>query len=431
MKRWCGYAVVQPFRAARASIAAISFVLISASAAAQSRPTGYISTFVDFFPNRGDSVELRGRVFAENKLAPSPHIVFNLAGFAEGLLARRDGRRRDDAIVRAQDASVEITAGSVDLLAGFTRVAWGRLDELQPTDVVNPLDVSRFFFEGRSEARLPVALVRGRWFITSDITLEGVYVPVFRRGRFDQLEEPTSPFNLAPVAGREHERDAAWGNAQGGARLSVTTGRVDWSLAAFRGFEPFGVYSLNPPPNPLALPPPGSPPPVLERSFPRFTMLGGDFETVRGEWGVRGELAVFTEDTFQDGVRPVSGRSLDAGVGVDRKAGDYRISGTLLVHHEAYDMPLMPLDAADTSRTDVSLIASMDRSFAREKYNVRLFSVYSATEGSSFVRGITTAKLRDHVALEGSIGWFVGDGRDLIGRFSDSDFAYARLKIYF
>ncbi len=437
-------------------------------AAAQSRPTGYVSTFVDFFPNRGDSVELRGRVFAEDKLAPSPGVVFNFAGFVEGLLARRDGRRREDAIVRAQDASVTIATGPVDLLAGFTRVAWGRLDELQPTDVINPLDVSRFFFEGRSEARLPVALVRGRWFITSDITLEGVYLPVFRRGRFDRLDEPTSPFNIAPRADRDREPGARWRDAQGGARLSVTTGRVDWSIAAFRGFEPFGVYSLVPPPNPLreltqsktkrpttrgqrwfvgplvlglsrppsfnglvALPPPGSDPPVVERSFPRFTMFGGDFETVRGQWGVRGEMAVFTKRRFQDFAGPVPGSSFDAGVGVDRKAGDYRVSGTMLVHREAYDVALTANGVSETSRTDVSLIASLDRSFAREKYNLRLFSVYSATEGSSFVRGITTAKLRDDVALEGSIGWFIGDGRDLIGRFGDSDFAYARLKVYF
>lgn len=399
-------------------------------AAAQSRPTGYVSTFVDFFPNRGDAVELRGRVFLEDRIAPLPGVVFNLAGFAEGLLAHRDGRRRDDAIAQAQDASITIVGGPVDLLAGFTRVAWGRLDELQPTDVINPLDVSRFFFEGRSEARLPVALVRARWFIRSDVTLEGIYVPAFRRGRFDRLDEPTSPFNITPAADMEHEPGVAWVNAQGGARLSATTGRVDWSVAAYRGFESFGVYRLVPPPNPLALPPPGTVP-VLERTFPRFAMVGGDFETVRGQWGVRGEIAAFTEDTFQDRAGPVGGTSFDAGIGVDRKAGDYRVSGTVLLHREAYDRPLTTEGAPETSRTDVSLIASMDRSFAREKYNVRLFSVYSATEGSSFLRGIATAKLRDDVSLEGSLGWFVGEGRDLIGRFSQSDFAYARLKIYF
>jgi len=402
----------------RLMVAASLAIGIAQPSAAQERPTGYISTFVDFFPNRGDAVELRARVFAEQKAAPSDRVRLTLSGFAEGLVARRPGhpavRRGDsvrDAIASLQDASVEVTMGRVDLLAGFTRVAWGRLDELQPTDVITPLDVSRFFFEGRSEARLPVALVRGRLFITDDAALEAVYVPAFRRGRFDRLDEPTSPFNLAtdlnavPVDDREPV--VTFGNAQGGARFSATTGRVDWAVSAFRGFEAFGLYT--------AVPPPAA---AIVRSFPRFTMVGADFETVRGEWGVRGEVAAFVRDSFQEQLSIGSGRSYDAGLGVDRKAGDYGISGTALVHHEP-------------SRTDLSLIVSSDRSFAQEKYSVRVFAVYGATEGSGFARGIATAKLRDDVALEGSAGWFAGEGRDLVGRFRDSDFFYARLKVYF
>lgn len=418
----------------RISIAVV-VMLIAASASAQTRPTGYVSTFVDFFPNRNDAVELRARVFAEDKLTPSSHITINLAGFAEGLIARRERRRVEDAIVQARDASVTIAGGPFDLLAGYTRVAWGRLDELQPTDVVNPLDVSRFFFEGRSEARLPVALVRGRWFVSDNFTVEGVYVPVFRRGRFDQLDEPTSPFNIAAESQTQldvchaigcpmgppplvvREPNVSGKNAQGGVRLSATTGRVDWSVSAFRGFDGFGIYTVGPA--------------AIVRSFPRFTMIGADFETVRGEWGLRGEVAAFVDDVFQDRLSVLSGGSLDAGVGVDRKAGEYRVSGTVLVHHEAYNVPLTPFAGAATSRTDVSVIASIDRTFAREKYNVRFFSVYGATESSGFLRGIATAKLRDDVALEGSIGWFAGSGRDLVGRFNASDFAYVRLKYYF
>ena len=98
-------------------------------------------------------------------------------------------------MIRVHDAFAELTAGRLDVRAGFARVVWGRLDEIQPTDVVNPLDVSRFFFEGRSEARLPVALVRASVFLSDAASVEAVYVPVFRRGRFDLLDEPTSPFN--------------------------------------------------------------------------------------------------------------------------------------------------------------------------------------------------------------------------------------------
>jgi hypothetical protein len=302
----------------------------------------------------------------------------------------------------------------LDITAGFTRVVWGRLDELQPTDVVNPIDVSRFFFEGRSDARLAVPLVRAIVYAGEHASVEGLYVPFFRRGRFDRLDEPTSPFNLAPAVPYEDRAPARTaGNAQGGARANFTSGRVDWSVAGYRGFRPLGIFAAA---DPFS----------IERIYPRFTMVGGDFETVAGPWGVRGEVAVFTEDAFQPDTPspPLTGRSFDAGGGVDRKAGDYRISGQVLMHHEDYDDEREP-------RNDVSLIVSADRSFSRQKYEGRLFGVYNPNGGTAFVRGIVRANLRDNVAVETSIGVFAGDGTDSIGRFSDSDFGYVRLKYSF
>ena len=54
----------------------------------------------------------------------------------------------------------------------------------------------RYLFEGRNEARLPVPLVRARWLRSEALTVEGVWVPLFRRARFDFLDEDSSPFNL-------------------------------------------------------------------------------------------------------------------------------------------------------------------------------------------------------------------------------------------
>ena len=61
-------------------------------------------------------------------------------------------------------------------------------------------------------------------------------------------------------------------------------------------------------------------------------MIGADFETVRGLWGVRGEVAAFVEDELQSfsARRGVAGRSISAGTGVDRRAGDYRIAANAL-----------------------------------------------------------------------------------------------------
>ena len=74
---------------------------------------------------------------------------------------------------------------------------------------------------------------------------------------------------------------------------------------------------------------------------------------------------------------------------------------------------------------------SADRTFARERFQLRAFSVYNPPEGSGFARGIASAKLQDDLAVEFSAGWFAGGGRDVIGRFQDSDFTYGRLKYYF
>ena len=99
-------------------------------------------------------------------------------------------------VARPHEAYADLRAGSIDLRAGLSNVVWGRLDEVQPSDVINPLDISRYLFEGRNEARLPVPLVRARWVSSETLTVEGVWVPLFRRARFDFLDEDSSPFNL-------------------------------------------------------------------------------------------------------------------------------------------------------------------------------------------------------------------------------------------
>src|SRR5690606_21596927 len=139
----------------------------------------------------------------EHRLDAGERFRLTTAGFVEGLLADRgQPASTRSAIVRPQEVHAEVLWPAGDLRVGFSRVVWGRLDEFQPTDVVNPLDLARFFFEGRSEARLPVTMIRGRLFPSDRLSFEAIYVPVFRRGRFDQLDEATSPFNLAPAVPR-------------------------------------------------------------------------------------------------------------------------------------------------------------------------------------------------------------------------------------
>jgi hypothetical protein len=355
---------------------------------------GHVSVLFDVLPDVSESPgdqsvsEMRTRVFVERRQDVGERLRLNLAGYVDALLADRDSTgaagTATDAIVRPGDLYAEYAAERFDVRAGFTRLVWGRLDEFQPTDVINPLDLTRFLLEGRSEARLPVALVRTRLFLRGSSVAEGVLVPAFRAGRFDQLEEATSPFNLTaglPVA-QIAEPDVAWENLQGGGRFTSTVGRVDWGISAYSGLGSFAP-------------------------FRRFTMLGGDFETVRGPWGLRGEAAWFHDDR------------VEGGIGADRRAGDYRVAMNVVVTR------------VEADGTDVLLVGSADRSFARETRTVRVLGVYDPTDDTGFARVIAAVSLRDNVWLEGSGGLFAGSAFDTIGRLTRRDFVYVRLKVFF
>ena len=391
---------------------ALVFVLLVAGGAAAQDYDGHFSTLFSVMPDVDPAggaqpvSELRTRLFAEGLVNPRESLHLRAGFFVDALVADRGplgGRGATTAaIIRPADLYAEFRGTVFDVRAGMSRITWGRLDEFQPTDVVNPIDLSRFLFEGRSEARLPVALVRGRLFLPASSTLEAIVVPFFRASRFDQLDEETSPFRLAPLGVRERRTPAtSWQNVQGGARFTSTVGRVDWGVSAWRGFEGFPAYV----PQPVG---------YLE-VFPRFTMVGADFETVSGPWGLRGELAWF------DSVAP---RSFEGGIGADRRAGNYRMALNAVVSHG--------------DGTDLTLVGWGERTFARETRSVRLLAVYDPSDDTAFVRGIGAISFRDNLWLEGSAGWFTGEPRgsargaiDVLSLLSRRDFLYTRLRIHF
>jgi hypothetical protein len=418
--------------------------------------TGNVSAIVDHLPNvpapgaavgKDRVTELRLRAIVDAQLDARPWLRFRFAGVADGLAADRGGAVRA-ATADALEAWVELSGPGADLRAGMSRIAWGRLDEVQPTDVINPIDVSRYLLDGRSEARMAVPLVRARLFPSDRLTLEGIIVPHFRQGRFDRLDEPSSPFNLLADASPAEAafpgfcgpvftcaerwsftREPLEGRVQAGARATVTTGRVDWSLSGWRGFLPFGLVARGDPRTGIA---------SLEHR--RFTMLGADFETVRGKWAIRGEAAFFPARPTQGGagVGIFESDALEAGAGVDRRAGDFTLSATVLLRADArrhrtpeWPLPRQPYKIVDERLTDVSIVGGFSRTFNRDRVETRVFSLVNPEDRAAFVRGVLAWKPADDVAVETSIGWFIGEGDDLITRFGDRDFGYVRLKYYF
>jgi len=420
--------------------AALLLGMLAQTAGAQGRPTGVVGVTADSLPRvqrpggigeRG-AHEVRWHATARTEWTQG-RLRLTASGFFDALVARRQSSTiTTAAIVRPEDVVAELRFDKADVRVGYGRVVWGRLDEVQPTDVISPIDLTRFFLDGRSEARLAVAHARTRWIPSERFQIETVLVPQFRPSTFDQLDESSSPFSLRPtsvcaVAGcvpltfESQRPDVRWSHLQGGTRASVTTGRVDWAVSAYRGFEGQALYDVAVPAvgdgQPAA--------PVLHGVHPRFTMLGADAETVKGEWGVRGEMAWFPSRSLsvRDGEPAVAGQSLSAGVGVDRKAGAYRVAANTVWTRRA------PERHAVTH--DVTVVGILERNFARETRILRAVGVVSPDEGSGFARLSTSVNLRDGWWVDAVAGMFWGAGTDALSRLRSRDLVSLRLKVFY
>jgi hypothetical protein len=404
----------------------------SPAAGTTSEIQGEFSVLAATFPRR-DVAELRPRASVTATATLARRVDARFEGFVEALVADRGGRVTS-AIARVREGWLQVGGDRADLRVGFGRLVWGKLDEIQPSDVINPIEAARFLLRGRAEARRPVALIRARLFASERFALEGVAAPYFRRGVFDELDEETSPFNLVndtllpagvSAASVPIVPDMPRGvdRLSGGARATSTIGRVDVSASWYRGRDGFGIVSFEPgaAPEPGGVSPPAPTALVVGRlveRFPRFTMVAGDVETVAGEWAIRGEGAIFVDRTFAASSRPgtVGGRSLDAGVGTDRRAGSLRVFGSVVVHRQ------WSAEDAGIARTDVNLVGSVERAFGRDRWLARVFGVGNPADASGFLRGLVTWRVRDDMALEASAGAFLGTGADTISRFSGRDF---------
>jgi hypothetical protein len=366
-----------------------------------------------------DVGENRGRL--QLGLSFLPESFFLVRAGACGEFLTRSGKREGIATnLRPAESYAEIRGGRFDLRMGYIDVIWGVLDEVQPTDVVNPLDVSRFFLENRARARLPIPAAALRIYLPGRTRLELVAVPFFEPGVFDQLDEATSPFNFyrwlvpASVPLRRRTPPRTLDQMEYGARLTTTHRRTDISLCFFRGREDFPIYVEEVPEFAGG----GGPEFSLIGTYPWFTMVGGDLETVAGGWGFRAEGALFLEDSFQDlrGEVVVEGKSFQCGAGIDREVNDYVIVGEIVVQAR-----WAPLDFAER-REELGFIGGLERRFHFGREKVESFLIYNPLDNTLFARAGVGIRPLPGFWLELTGGLFAGSGSDLVGRFDRADF---------
>ncbi len=263
-----------------------------------------------------------------------------------------------DVFVSFDEAYVDLYLGNVELRVGKQKVSWGQLDDLQPTDHLNPEDLTEFYFRPELERKIGIPAIRLLGYRGSSV-VDFVWSPLFTAYRFparddrwfpplltvsDSLE---TPLGTIPVRTRYPDVDEpphTLASSDVGVRVRHYHEGAELSLSVFHGwdksptFAAAGVATVTPTGDPNA--------PVaivsdvaIRPSLHRITVVGADLAIPVLWFALRAEAAWIHGRAFPKLLQGIARDPQILGV-VGAAAERVARSGQA----EAVDLPLAPVE---------------------------------------------------------------------------------------
>jgi hypothetical protein len=371
------------------------------------------------------------------------------------------------------EAYFDYSGDDFDLRAGMQKFFWGRLDSIQPNDLLSPREAEDPFLTDAADAKIAVPAISGSyyppvadgiedWLSEPRITL--VWEPIAVPWRFPLLTErwyppagvadpllevPAQPGLPCPCqisVTQETSNSPAparrFDNGNVGLQLSGRSASVDWSVIFFDGYDPAPAFvvpirlELEPDPVLGAI---GTASTQLRPAYERFQAIGADFAFAADAFTVRGEAnwrfrrpypmdltdvadrviadpakvqALLQGDTV---VEPsfVKRDSLAWGLGVDTLVAGY------LPILEVYQLVLLNNDQPLlVKNVDTRLIANVSRRFLRDRIEAEVSAIWGIESGYELVRALATFDLTDDIELRAGVLGIWGRDQSLIGQFN-------------
>ena len=384
-----------------------------------------------------------------------------------------------------EEAYLDVFLPSVDARIGMQKFAWGKLDGIQPNDILNPEKFYDLFLEEENDRKIGIPALSLTAYLPappaasalSDLRLAGVWAPIVVPFRFpDQDERWYPPLARIPpetesmgfvVMNRSNFRNGDvpsrnLSNGAGAARLSGLAGGADFSLYYYDGYDTLpsfevdarGFVRLNP------LNPQGFDIRSEVDVFPVFDRIraaGADVAysvfgaTLRAEgaW-VEGRLfprAIrdIVESQQVGMIDPVvlaSGREQRVPVTLGRvnverdgiewgAGGDYLWGDTFVLVQMNQTAVLRNDQDLLISDTETRFAATVRYTFLSDRAEAELIGLYGLQSVYGVAQPRFTYDVTDH--LEVRVGYLViaGHEESLVGQFRGNDEAYVRVRYFF
>jgi hypothetical protein len=308
--------------------------------------------------------------------------------------------------------------GHLDLRIGKQRIRWGRADGFNPTDNVIPYDYLDLF----SETRLPSAAIKADLYLAQS-SFEFIWTPFYTPTRLPLIGQrwfpripddmPDNSSNPVPVAYQDTGGalpSRTIGNSQWGVRYNQILPGAEFSLSYLDGFDDIPFFRPK-----MPLLQPNLPVPDIlvsfSREYYRSRIVGLDFASEIGPFGVRGEAA------YYDRTDPGNLDHLLFVIGLDKTWGDW----SAIVQYAGQKLngripgqatfPELGLGSALIYRLERTLGPS--RSF-QIKGAVRL------TDGDFLVQPVYSVAITNGWRLKLGASIFAGPQNGYLGQFRDS-----------
>jgi len=194
----------------------------------------------------------------------------------------------EDINISLQEAYIDYYTDWMSLRFGRQVMTWGKADEINPTDILNPQDLTNMM-EDKIIRKKGLFAIKANWII-SDFELETIWKPEYGYMSLPSLDSPWSFLDLA--GGRRFEQPEKPGSdldeTEWGIRLSRTISWFDLSTTWYDGWD--NIYTMD-------FKNAGQVPFGAPLMISRTKMVGGAFAASIASIGVWGEGAYFiTED---------------------------------------------------------------------------------------------------------------------------------------
>jgi hypothetical protein len=321
---------------------------------------------------------------------------------------------------RVREAYAQLSAGPMELRAGWQIFPWGRADAINPTDNLTPRQLT-FLTRETEDQRFGSPALRVTWF-SGPVSLNLLWLAGFKP---TELPWPAGAPQLVDV--KPSTPAAQWAT-----RLEAVRSEFEGSLSYFDGYDVLPTQAVI---SAFAAP-------QVSVFHERLKIAGADFAKTIGRFGLRGEMAhMGSTHTERDAIFSKRAQWYVV-AGGDRTFGEY-LNVNLQYYYRYVDARAVPRDltaaaesignafavtAQQYDRIDRGLTFRISNQWLNETVEASVSGLISTARHGRVIRPLIKYRAADAwtVSLGGEI--FSGDDHSLYGFLHDNTTMYAELR---